>query len=163
MHNPFPEHIIVGSLCYVLHDHQVLLLKRARPPHVGYWTPPGGKAEHGESPQECCIREMKEETGLTIADPVLRCIQTVVDVAYPVHWLLFIFRADHPQGTLHPKATSEGELRWIALADLAHYERPHTDQQHWTHIINERPGVWQGKIVYDQPATRLSEVLYGEA
>ena len=69
MQNPFPEHIVVGSLCYVFRDDSVLLLKRANPPHVGLWSPPGGKMEHGESPQACCIREVYEETGLTIHNP----------------------------------------------------------------------------------------------
>ena len=153
MSNPFPQQIIVGSLCYVFRDDAVLLLKRERPPHQGLWSPPGGKLELGESPQDGCVRELCEETGLSVNQPVLRAIQTVIDVAYPVHWLLFIFRADDAIGELQP--TPEGELRWVPLADLEQYDRPHTDRQYWDHIVNQQPGIWQAKFVYDTPANLL--------
>lgn len=158
MTNPFPEKVIVGSLCYVFCDDSVLLLKRARPPHQGLWSPPGGKLELQESPQECCVRELREETGLTVHLPVLRVVQTVIDVAYPVHWLLFVFRADDATGEL--QSTPEGELRWIPLGELDNYNRPHTDRQYWPHIINHQPGLWQGKFVYDTPDTLVAETRY---
>ena len=158
MANPFPQHIIIGSLCYVFRDDSVLLLRRARPPHVGLWSPPGCKLELGESPQDGCVREIREETGLTIYRPVLRVVQTVIDVAYPVHWLLFVFRADDAAGELRP--TPEGELRWMTLADLAQIARPHADRQYWSHIVNPHPGIWQGKFVYDTPATLREETRY---
>jgi 8-oxo-dGTP diphosphatase len=81
----FPkDRIVTGSLCYI-HDaetHHVLLLKRDRPPNAGLWTAPGGKMELGESPIECCLREIKEETHLTLQDPQLRAIVTVYDSAW---------------------------------------------------------------------------------
>jgi 8-oxo-dGTP diphosphatase len=114
--------------------------------------------EHGESPQDCCMREVYEETGLTIQTPLLRAVHTVIDVAYPVHWLLFIFRADESSGEFQQSA--EGELRWIALAELETYERPFTDLQHWPHVLETTPGIWQGKVVYDTPAQLVSNIRY---
>lgn len=160
MSNPFPEHIVSGSLCYIFRDNQVLLLKRNRPPHIGLWSPPGGKMEHGETPQECCIREIYEETGLTIANPMLRAIQTSVDVAYPVHWLLFIFRAENPTGDL--QAMAEGELHWVGLDELARYNRPYSDMQYWEALVNLDAPLWQGKYVYNTPADLLEELVYGD-
>jgi 8-oxo-dGTP diphosphatase len=136
----------------------VLLLRRARPPHQGLWSPPGGKLKLGESPQEGCVRELREETGLTVNQPVLRAVQTVIDLAYPVHWLLFIFRADDPEGQL--QTTPEGELRWIPLSQLKQYDRPHTDKQYWDHIVNHKAGIWQAKFVYDTPEKMLDETRY---
>lgn len=153
-----PDRIISGSLCYIILEGAVLLLQRRRPPQVGMWSAPGGKMEQGESPQDCCIREIREETGLTIVRPVLRAIVTVVDVAVPVHWLLFIFRADHAEGEL--MTTEEGELRWIPLDEVATYPRPYSDRQHWTHVLSDAPGVWQGKFVYDTPERLVSEERY---
>src|SRR5690242_7134352 len=100
MNNPYPSHIITGALCYIFDNDQLLLLKRNRPPHVGLWSPPGGKMELGEAPSQCCIREVFEETGLTISKPRLRAIKTTVDLAYPVYWTLFVFQATVAGGTL---------------------------------------------------------------
>ena len=153
-----PQQIIVGALCYIFRGEQVLLLKRARPPQVGFWSPPGGKLELGESPQEGCIREIYEETGLTIREPKLRVIQTVIDKAYPVHWLLFIFRVDDSVGDIH--TTDEGELRWIPLGDLDTIPRPYADRQYWAHLWRDGRDILQYKYVYDSPDVLVSEEWY---
>jgi len=154
----FPKHIINGSLCYIIHDEHVLLLKRNRAPHIGLWSPPGGKAEHGESPQETVIREITEETGLTIQQPTLRGIQTSVDIHYPVHWMLYIFVATQFSGTLIDSA--EGELRWHAIHTIWQLDRPYTDTLYWEHIVNPQLGIWQGKVVYDTPERLVEEIIY---
>lgn len=141
--------IVTVAVCYVLHNDQVLLLRRVNQPYVGLWAPPGGKLEPGESPEEGCIREMYEETGLTIAAPQLRAIQTVIDTQHQTHWLLFIFQATTFTGHVESLHTVEGELRWINLADVGHYPRPPADKAHWPHILSADPGVWQGKFVYN--------------
>ena len=157
----FPKgQVVVGSLCYVVHEERVLLLKRARPPHIGKWSPPGGKMEFGESPEDCVIREIQEETGLTIINPMLRGVQTVVDVDWPIHWLLFIYLAREFTGTLRDTAHEEGELRWIPIADLAQYERPYADQQYWVHVIDDDPQVWRGRYRYNTPDTLMDEIIY---
>ena len=156
----FPsDRVITGSLCYVLRDDAVLLLKRRRPRQVGLWSAPGGKMETGESPHDCCIREIGEETGLVIANPTLRAMVTVIDAAVPVHWLLFFFRATYEGGEV--VTTAEGELRWIRLVELDAYARPYPDTRHWEHILSAAPGLWQGKFVYDTPARLVSETRQG--
>ena len=155
-------HIIMGSLCYVFHERQVLLLKRANPPHQGLWSPPGGKMEYGESPQECCIREIQEETNLSIANPELRAIHSIVDVAIPIHWQLFIFRATiaeqfTPQ---HQPDHNEGEMRWFTLDELPSVNRPYTDTLYWSHLMSDHPTIWQGKVIYDTPDKLVSEHIY---
>lgn len=51
----------------VIDDHgRLLLVRRGRPPGEGLWSVPGGKCEPGESPQDACIREALEETGLDV-------------------------------------------------------------------------------------------------
>lgn len=147
----------MGSLCYIIQAGQVLLLKRERPPHVGLWSPPGGKTDHGESPQECAVREIREETGLAIQTPQLRAIMTVLDVAIPVHWLLFVFRADGCEGTLNPSL--EGELRWIPLADVETYPRPEADALVFPHVLTDDT-IMQAKFVYNTPTQRLGMTRY---
>jgi 8-oxo-dGTP diphosphatase len=154
------KRMINGALCYIIHREQVLLLKRARPPHIGLWSPPGGKMEHGESPQECCTREIYEETGLIVHDPMLRGIQTVINTAYNIHWLLFIFCAYDYKGSLLPPETEEGELRWIPLAELEQYQRPYADTRYWPYITTHNSGIWQAKYIYSEPGKLVSEELY---
>ena len=59
-------HITVKGI--VVYNHKVLLMKRARPSSdgLGYWELPGGGLEYGETPNQALIRELKEETGLSI-------------------------------------------------------------------------------------------------
>lgn len=63
---------VLATLVYAIRDDEVLLHKRVKAPNSGLWVAPGGKLDPGESPAECAIREMREETGLEIADPMLR-------------------------------------------------------------------------------------------
>lgn len=154
----FPEHIINGALCYILHDGEVLLLKRNRAPHIGLWSAPGGKMEHGESPQETVCREIFEETGLTIEQPVLRALQTSVDIHYPVHWMLYIFVATKFSGELI--TSPEGILHWHSFDAIHEVKRPYPDTVYWEHILKNKPGIWQGKFVYDTPERLLEEVVY---
>lgn len=60
-HNPAP----VG-LAVVEHDGKLVLIRRTIPPLEGYWAPPAGHVEIGESVPEAAIRETREETGLTV-------------------------------------------------------------------------------------------------
>ncbi len=157
----FPkDQVVVGSLGYVFDDDRVLLLKRSRPPQQDLWTAPGGKLETGESPEDCLARELHEETGLTITAPRLKAVVTVYDVAWPIHWLLFIFRVDQFSGGLRP--CDEGELRWVALDALKDYTRPHADKQHWSHILQPGDSVWRGKFIYDTPHHLSEEIRYTE-
>ena len=52
-------------------EQKILLVKRAIPPYVGKWAPPGGFAEKGESMTEAAVRETFEETGIEISDETL--------------------------------------------------------------------------------------------
>jgi 8-oxo-dGTP diphosphatase len=60
--NPVPA---AGAIVY--NDHGLLMVKRKFEPASGDWSLPAGFMEHDESPTECCIREIKEETGLDIS------------------------------------------------------------------------------------------------
>jgi len=156
--------IVIGSLAYLIHDKRVLLLKRANMPFKGYWSAPGGKMEFGESPHECCIREIREETGIDIAERTLnlRAIQTVIDVDIPIHWQLFIYRVmlDAPVDIQPQPDHHEGELRWIAIDDVPTIKRAYTDQQHWAHVMGDSDAVWQAKFIYDTPDTLTDEIQY---
>jgi len=127
------ERIITGSLCYLVRDGRVLLIQRRNPPHIGLWSPPGGKMNPGETPQDCVRREFREETGLTLRDPELRAVTTVLHTGMAIHWLLFIYLAADCSGGLLP--SDEGDIRWIGLDDLDQYARPAADVAMFAHVL----------------------------
>ena len=79
------------------------------------WIGIGGKFEEGESPEECALRETKEETGLALTSYRYRGIVTFVSDKGESEYM-HLFTADGFEGTL--KDCDEGELAWIKKKDL---------------------------------------------
>ena len=66
--------MLLATLCYVKRDGNTLMVYRNKKPndiHEGKWNGLGGKFEAGETPEECVIREIHEESGLSIQNPNL--------------------------------------------------------------------------------------------
>lgn len=154
------DRLITGALCYLIQEGRVLMMKRAHMPHQGQWSAPGGKMELGESPDECVIRELQEETGLTILNPQLCGVMSVTDVAYPIHWMLFIYRAHAFTGTLEQLDTEEGLLAWLPIAELDGYDMPSSDRQCWPYVLNFTGTVFRAKFLYHEPDTMLEAKFY---
>lgn len=57
---------MIGVFAIILQQGLMLLIKRGTEPHKGYWCPPGGLIEAGETPEEAVTREVLEETGLEV-------------------------------------------------------------------------------------------------
>lgn len=101
------------TLCYVEADGKYLMLHRTKKkndPNENKWVGIGGKFEEGESPEDCLIREVKEETGLTLSSYSYRGIVTFVSDKYPTEYM-HLFTASAEAGELIP--CNEGELAWI--------------------------------------------------
>lgn len=116
----------LATLCYVRSHGQTLMLhriKRANDMHAGKWNGLGGKLLPGETPEACAIREVQEESGLTMVDPILRGILTFPGFANDDDWYTFVFVAHAFHGALVD--CDEGVLRWIddqQLLDLNLWE-----------------------------------------
>lgn len=109
----------LATLVYVKRPGQTLMLhriKRAGDMHQGKWNGLGGKFEPGESPEACAIREVHEESGLTIRRPELRGILTFPNFRTDEDWYAFVFVARTFSGELID--STEGVLQWIDDADL---------------------------------------------
>jgi 8-oxo-dGTP pyrophosphatase MutT (NUDIX family) len=109
-------------LCFLERDGRYLLLHRRRPPNAGMWNAVGGKMEPGEDPYAACIREVREETGLAIAGPLLRVLLVVTVRRTGDLWVIYVFRAAAPPGAV--VASDEGELRWVSVGDLPALQAP---------------------------------------
>ncbi len=104
----------LATLCYVQNDTHTLMLhrnKKENDTHRGKWNGLGGKLEAGETPEECVIREVYEESGLTIIQPQLKGLITFPMFDGRDDWYVFMFTARQYSGELID--SSEGTLQWI--------------------------------------------------
>ena len=104
----------LATLCYVKHNNKTLMLfrnKKEKDIHKGKWNGLGGKFESGESPEACVIREVKEESGLTIYSPKLHGFITFPAFDDIKDWYVFVFTANQFDGKLIE--SNEGKLEWI--------------------------------------------------
>lgn len=106
------------SLCYLEQNGCYLLLhrtKKERDDNRDKWIGIGGKFEEGESPEECMLREVKEETGLTVKEYRYRGIITFVSDVCPTEYM-HLFTATAWSGELAD--CDEGELAWVEKSKL---------------------------------------------
>ena len=102
------------TLCYVLKDDQVLMLHRIKKKNdinKDKWIGIGGKFEGEESPDECLLREAKEETGLTLTSWRCRGVVTFLNEGDSGEYM-YLFTADGFEGELID--CDEGELQWVS-------------------------------------------------
>ena len=100
---------ILTNMCMVCDGENILVEDKVNSSYTGV-TFPGGHIESGESLAEAMVREVFEETGLTIKNPRL-C--GMYDWVYEdgIRYLVFIFKAMEFEGSL--KSSEEGSVRWI--------------------------------------------------
>lgn len=106
--------MIASTLCYLKKDGRTLMLhrnKKDRDVHEGKWNGLGGKFLPGETPEECVIREVKEESGLDIKSPQLNGVMTFPKFKDDEDWIVFLFTATEFSGDLIE--CNEGDLQWI--------------------------------------------------
>ncbi len=113
------------TLCYILQDGKCLMLHRVKKENDlnrDKWIGIGGKFEDKESPEECLLREVREETGLELTRYRYRGIVTFVSDRWPTEYM-HLFTADAFTGTL--KECDEGVLEWLdweQLTRIPHWE-----------------------------------------
>ena len=106
------------TLCYIRRDGEVLLLHRVKKEHDenrDKWIGIGGKFEPGESPEDCLLRETREETGLTLDAWRYRGIVTFVSDEWGTEYM-HLFTSDAFHGEL--KDCEEGVLEWLPWETL---------------------------------------------
>ncbi|HEU0294165.1 MAG TPA: 8-oxo-dGTP diphosphatase [Anaerolineales bacterium] len=105
--------MILATLCYVKNDGKTLMVYRNKKPndiHEGKWNGLGGKFEAGETPEQCVIREVFEESGLSIHSPKM-CGLLMFPNFKGNDWYVFVFMATEFDGEL--TESPEGKLEWV--------------------------------------------------
>ena len=117
----YPPHPLLGVGALIFNDNQVLLVERGKPPLQGYWSLPGGLVEAGERLEDAVVREVKEETGLTVTAGRLA---TVFERIMPdgegrceYHYVLVDFYCSVIGGNLAAGDDSKS-TRWFAPDEL---------------------------------------------
>ena len=140
----------MGTLCYVKKDNQYLMLHRVKKEndfHQGLWVGLGGKFEPEESPEDCVIREVYEESGLKIKNPKLRGILTFPNDFGHEDWYVFLFVAEEFTGELLAES-KEGELRWVDEKEIDSLPM-HEGDYLFVKWMNEYSGVFSAKFNYE--------------
>lgn len=105
------------TLCYLENDRgEYLMLHRVKKQHdvnQDKWIGVGGKFEENESPDECLLREVREETGLTLTDYRFRGVVTFLTDGGWEGEYMYLFTARCWEGELD-SACAEGELEWVS-------------------------------------------------
>ena len=108
------------TLVHLERDGKYLMLhrvKKERDENHDKWVGIGGKFEEGESPEDCALREVREETGLTIKSWAYRGIVTFVSDEWGTEYM-HLFHSGDFSGTL--KDCEEGVLEWVEKKALLH-------------------------------------------
>ncbi len=152
--------MINTSLCYIERGEQYLMLHRVKKQNDqnhDKWIGIGGKFEPGESPEDCVLREVHEETGLTLTHWRYCGIVTFVLADWTEY--MHLFCADGFEGTL--RECDEGVLEWIDKSALRALPMWEGDKIFLDLMQAHRP-FFSLKLVYDEADVLRAAVLDGK-
>lgn len=151
----------LSTLCYIEQDGKYLMLHRTvkkNDVNKEKWIGVGGHFEADESPEECLLREVKEETGYTLTSWRYRGIVTFVS-GDGVTEYMSLFTADGFEGT--PIPCDEGELAWVEIEEVWKLNIWEGDKIFFRLIDEDQP-FFSLKLVYNGQGRLVSAALNGK-
>lgn len=148
------------TLCYIEKDGKYLVLHRTKKAHDengDKWIGVGGKFEEGESPEECVLREVKEETGLTMTEFAYRGLITFVSDEWGTEYM-HLFTCTAWTGELID--CDEGELVWLPKSELLKKKMWEGDRL-FLNALDTRRDFFTLKLIYS--GETLVSSKWGEA
>lgn len=149
------------TLCYIEKDDQYLMLHRVSKKNdvnKDKWIGVGGHFEAGESPEECLLREVKEETGLTLTRWKFRGIVTFCYKDDPAEYMC-LYTADRFEGTL--TSCEEGVLEWVAKSRIRELNLWKGDLL-FLELIQKDVPFFSMKLCYHEDGTLYQAMLDGK-
>ena len=120
----YPERPVVAVGAVILDGDRVLLVKRGREPLKGEWSLPGGAVEVGETLESALVREVLEETCLTVdVGPVIEVLERIrsdVDGRTEYHYVIVDYRCRLVSGTA-TCGSDAAAAEWVPRGDLARF------------------------------------------
>jgi 8-oxo-dGTP diphosphatase len=136
------------TLCYLERDEKYLMLHRVKKENDAShdkWIGVGGKCEADESPDECMLREVREETGLQVLSWRYRGIVTFISDVWPCEYM-HLFTASDWSG--EEGICDEGDLAWIDKQQLFDLELWEGDKIFLRLLMNPAQSFFSLKLVY---------------
>lgn len=151
----------LATLCYVLDKNKntTLMIHRVKKEndyHRGKWNGLGGKFESGESPEECAIREIREESGLIVKSVTLKGFITFPMFDEIEDWYVFLFTAEDFTGRLID--SKEGNLKWIANEELTNINLWEGDKYFIPWLFSDK--FFSAKFIYNKGEYVTHEVNF---
>lgn len=149
------------TLCYIEKDDCYLMMHRISKKNdinKDKWIGIGGHFEEDESPEECLLREAKEETGLTLTSYQFRGIVTFDCEDYPTEYMC-LYTADGYEGTM--TECSEGKLEWVPKKQIPELNLWKGDLIFFDLLEKGEP-FFSLKLCYYKDGTLYRAVLNGE-
>ncbi len=143
------------TLCYIERDGSYLMMHRTKKEkdiNKDKWIGIGGHFEYGESPDECLLREVDEETGLTLISYTARGVITFIYGKNVVEYM-HLYTADGFTGEIHD--CDEGELVWVKKEKVMELPIWEGDKIFFR-LLNERRDFFSLKLVYDAEGTLIN-------
>ena len=147
------------TLCYLERNGAYLILHRTKKEHDengDKWIGVGGKFEPGESPEECALREVREETGLTMLKPKFRGIVTLVSDEWGVEYMHLFTCTDFTGDLIE---CDEGDLVWLPKRELLG-KKMWAGDKIFLKALDEREDFFSLKLVYR--GEELVEAKFGD-
>ena len=149
------------TLCYIEKNNQYLMMHRIKKEHdinQGKWFGVGGHFLQNESPEDCLLRETREETGLTLTRWALRGIITFLYADSAAEYM-FLYTADEFTGEMH--VCDEGVLEWIPKDQIGSLNLWEGDRI-FLRLLQSDSGCFSLKLKYDSKNALRAAVLNGK-